>query len=128
MARYANSVVGYTWTNGSPTATATNTTTGIFVAGQNNGFRLTLPADTNLRTLKVYVGAWHTQGRMVAHLSDGSAVDYVDTSLANTASPTSVGVYTLAYRAASAGQTLTVTFTQDLSGGGNVTLQAATLQ
>jgi hypothetical protein len=128
VSRYINNSVGFTWTDGTPTATVTNSTTGVYIVGQNNGFRLTLPADATTRTVKVYVGAWHTQGRMVAHLSDNSAADYVDTSLVNTVSPTSLGVYTLTYHAASAGQTLTITFTQNLSGTGNVTLQAATLQ
>ena len=57
-----------------------------------------MPADTALRTLKVYVGAWQTQGQMAAHLSDGSAADYVDTSLSNSAGVTTLGVYTLGYR------------------------------
>ena len=128
VSRYANNSAGFTWTDGTPATAATNTTTGVFVPGQNNGFRLTVPADTTVRTLNVYVGAWHTQLRMVVHLSDNSAPDYIDTSLVNTVSPTSLGVYTLTYHAASAGQTLTVTLTQDLPGTGNVTLQAATMQ
>ena len=124
--RYANNGIGFTWTGGAPTATATASTTGIFVNGQNNGFSLSIPADTTVRTLKVYVGAFRTNGRMVAHLSDGSAPDYVDTSLINSAAPTSLGAYTFVYKAASSGQTLTVTYTEDTSTG-NVTLQAATL-
>ncbi len=76
----------------------------------------------------MYVGAYRTQGRMVAHLSDGSAVDYVDTSLSNSAGHTTLGLYTFNYRAASAGQTLTITFTQDTATLGNVTIQAAQLQ
>jgi uncharacterized membrane protein len=127
ITRYANNGVGFSWTDGAPTISATDSTTGVYVAGQNNGFRITAPADTAVHTLRVYVGAWHTQGRLVAHLSDGSAVDYVDTSLVNSISPTSLGVYTLVYHAASAGQTLSVTFTQT-NGNGNVTIQAATLQ
>jgi hypothetical protein len=109
-----------------PAIAVTNSTTGVFVRGANNGFQIIVPANTTPRTLKLYVGAWHTRGRLVAHLSDGSAADYVDTSLSNTASPTSLAVYTLNYRAASNGQTLTVTFT-NATDSGNVTLQAATL-
>ena len=109
-----------------PAASATNSATGVFISGANNGFQITVPAGAISRTLKVYVGAWHTQGRLVAHLSDGRAADYVDTSLSNTASPTSLGIYTLTFRAASDGQTLTVTFT-NASSAGNVTLQAAAL-
>ena len=124
--RYANNGIGFTWTDGTPAASATNSTTGVFVTGLNNGFRITAPADTNVRTLKIYVGAWRTQGQMVAHLSDGSAADYGDSSLSNLAGVTTLGVYTLNYRSVGAGQTLTVTFTNKTSAG-NVTLQAATL-
>jgi hypothetical protein len=73
------------------------------------------------------VGAWRVTGNFTAHLSDGSAVDYTDSSLVNTAGVTTLGAYTVTYRAASAGQTLTITFTQNTSSFGNVTLQAATL-
>jgi hypothetical protein len=127
VSRFANNPVGYTWTDGGPpNSTATNTTTGIFTSGLGGGFRITVPADTVQRTLKVYVGAWSSQGKLEAHLSDASAVDYTDTSLVGPPQVTALGVYTLTYRAASAGQTLTVTFTQN-SSSGNVTLQAASL-
>ena len=119
--------IGYSWTGGTPTASATNTTTGVFVIGQNNGFRFSVPADTTQRTLRVYVGVWSAQGRLTAHLSDGSASDFVDTI--SNPSATSLGLYTLTYNAGSAGQTLTITYTADstTSPWGNVTLQAATL-
>ena len=123
--RYTNNPVGFSWTDGTPAAAATNTTTGIYVAGINRGFRLTVPADTTPRTLTLFVGVWREQGRLLAQLSDQSAPDFTDTSLIN-ATGTSVRRYTLSYRAASAGQTLTVTFTQ-MGTTGNVTLQAAAL-
>jgi hypothetical protein len=130
--RYANNSVGFTWTDGSPTPAATSSPTGVYVPDLGNGFRITAPADGTTRTLKVYVGAWRARGRIVAHLSDGSAIDYTDNSLSNTAGATTLGVYTFTYAAATSGQTLTVTVTQDaaiVSGTtGNVTLQAATLQ
>jgi hypothetical protein len=44
-ARYANNGIGFSWTDGTPTVSATNSTTGVFVSGQNNGFRITVPAD-----------------------------------------------------------------------------------
>jgi uncharacterized membrane protein len=128
IAQFGNNPVGFTWTDGTPTASATNTTTGIYVAGVNNGFKITVPADTSVRTLKVYVGVWSAAGKIVAHLSDGSAPDYTDSSL-NNSSNTSVGVYTLRYNAGSSGKTLTITFTttQQYNQWGNVTLQAASL-
>jgi hypothetical protein len=69
---------------------------------------------------------------MIAHLSDGSAVDYSDGTLINNAGVTTLRVYTFTYSAGSSGQTLIVTFTAEnlpVPGvNGNVTLQAATLQ
>jgi hypothetical protein len=127
-ARYAGNSTGYSWTDGTPNATATNSTTGLYISGQNQGFRLTLPADTTQRTVRVYVGVWRAHSQMVAHLSDGSAVDYTDGSISNSSGPTTLGVYTFTYSAGSNGQTLIVTFTQTDATTGNVTLQAATLQ
>jgi hypothetical protein len=50
--QFGNNPIGYTWTDGIPTASAANTTTGIYVAGVNNGFQITAPADT-LRTTRI---------------------------------------------------------------------------
>ncbi len=123
--RYTNNPIAFAWTGGTPTASAT-TATGVYISGQNNGFQISVPADTSIRTLTVFVGLWNAQGKMVAHLSDGSAPDYVDTSLINSSGVT-LGVYTFTYTAAASGQTLTITYTQNNATGGNVTLQAATL-
>jgi hypothetical protein len=61
---------------------------------------------------------------LTAHLSDGSAPDFVDTGFSS-AGQYDV-VYTLNYLAASAGQQLNVMWTL-FSGVGNVTLQGAAL-
>ena len=115
----------FSWTDGTPTRSATNTDTGVYVSGLNRGFQIETPADTTSRTLRVYVGLWQSKAKMVVHLSDGSAPDYVDTALAD-ADGSSTVVYTFTYRAGSSGQKLTVTYTQNASGG-NVTLLAATM-
>jgi hypothetical protein len=119
--------VAFSWTGGTPTASATNTSTGIYIIGVNNGFQITVPADTTDKTLKVYVGLWAARGRMEVSLSDSSAVSFVDTTIDNT--DTSVGVYTINFRAGSAGQQLRVRWTSMTSYNsfGNITLQAATL-
>src|SRR5690606_15975983 len=126
--QYGNNPNFYSWTGGTPTSTATNTSTGIYVIGLNNGFQVTVPADTTARTLKMYVGLWAAGGRFEASLSDGSAPTYVDTSISNSAGTTNA-VYTLNYQAGSPGQTVTVTgyVNAIFNQWSNVTLQGATL-
>jgi hypothetical protein len=121
---------GYSWTDGTPTASATATTTGIYVSNSGNGFSITAPADLTTRTLILYVSSFQADLALSAHLGDSSAGDYND-SFTNTASSTSIYKrYMFVYNAAHIGQTLTVSWTDtaDHHGGGNVTLQAASLQ
>ena len=48
----ANSLpLGCSWTNGTPVAAATDTTTGVYVTGLSNGFQLTVSASTSPRRL-----------------------------------------------------------------------------
>jgi hypothetical protein len=88
-----------------------------------------MPADTNGRTLRVYVGLYGAEGKFQAYLSDHSAPAYTDTSLSSIyGSPPAV--YILDYRAASSGQTLTVEYTANALFDfdyGNVSVEAATL-
>ena len=70
------------------------------------------------------MGGWLSGGTLTASLSDGSAADYVNSSFSGTGQYNAV--YTLTYKAASAGKLLTVKWVQ-ASGTGNVTIQAATL-
>ncbi len=124
-----------TWSDGTPTQSGTNNGQGIYVSGNGNnppssgsGFQFKVSADTLTRELRVYVDASKARGRLTASLSDNSGPVYSDDSLSNT-SGTTAGVYTLYYRAASPGQTLTVDWETAVDyGGGGVTLQAATLQ
>jgi len=125
---YNDNPTGYTWTNGTPTASATDTTTGIYVVGTNNGFEVVAPADTATRTLKLYAGAYGARGKLRAHLSDYSTPIYTDTSIDYVGNGPG-GVYTFIYAAATNGQTLRVRYTVDTNYDffGNVTIQAATL-
>lgn len=127
----ADNPTTFSWTDGTPTVIATNTATGVFINGvAGNGFEITVPADTNLKTLKLYVGLWYAQGKVEATLTDGSVPIFTDSALSNNAG-TSNGVYTIRFKAASAGQTLRVRYTlltNHYAPYGNVTLQAATLQ
>jgi len=127
--RQKASPTSYSWSNGTPTASVTGTPSGVFTIGTGAGFRVTVPADTTTRVLNLYVGLWAAQGKLEVTLSDGSAASFVDTSLINQTA-TSNGLYTLSYRAASSGQTLTIRWTAQTTFNtyGNITLQAATLQ
>jgi hypothetical protein len=117
----------YSWVSGVPVSSA-NTNGCIYSVGVNNGFQVTVPADTTPRTLKMFIGVWGARGKLEALLSDGSAPTLVDTSLVNS-SKTTNGVFTLNYQAASPGQTLTVRWTvnANFKPWANVTLQGAAL-
>lgn len=126
---YGDNYTGYSWSDGTPTATTNHTTSGIFTHGTGNGFEITAPADTNSRTLNIYVGLYSAQGDFQAWLSDFSAPAYTDTTISNYFG-NAYAVYSLTYAAASSGQALTIRYRSlnlfDLDYG-NVTLQAATL-
>ena len=76
----------------------------------------------------MYVDSYHAQGKMVAHLSDASSPDYVNTTI-NSTGVTVQEAFTFVYKAASSGQTLSVTFTNiaNNSSNANIALEAAAL-
>jgi len=128
---FSDNIISYNWTNGKPTLSTTGTTTGVLINDAvGNGFEITVPADTNLRTLKVYVGAWWAQGKLEASFTDGSAPVYIDTSVGATPG-LHKGVYTIQFKSATQFQTLRIRYTlqtNHFSPWGNVTLESATLQ
>src|SRR6266446_6182678 len=127
--QFSDGFAGYSWSDGIPNTFATNTTSGIYAVSKSSGFQLTVAADTLLRTLKVYVGAYGAQGQLDAALSDGSALAYSDSSLDN-GDYGPGAVYTLNFAANSPGQTLTLTFVvkrEHDNKVGNVNWQAAAL-
>ena len=87
---------GYDWSDGTPTLSATGSKTGVFIHGLANGFMLTAPADSDARTLKLYVGLYGAQGNLQAYLSDFSAPAYTDTSLRSVYG-NDYGVYSFSY-------------------------------
>jgi hypothetical protein len=127
--RYTDNAVAYSWTNGTPALTASDTRAGVFITGLNNGFQLAVKADAIPRRLKMYVGLYGARGRMEAWLSDASAVPYRDDSLAGVYN-SAYAVHTIDFAAASTNQTLFVRYTAAEifdSQFGNVTWQAGTL-
>jgi hypothetical protein len=126
--QFGDNATGYSWSDGTPVAQANNETAGIYVDGLENGFEVNVVADTTVRTLKLYVGAYAARMKFEASLSDSSAPGYSETNFVN-ASDGPNAVFTIAFAAGSTGQHLTVRFTvfEDLDSG-NVTLQAAALR
>ena len=98
------------WNDGTPVA-AGSANEAVSVSGTGRGFRVTAPADQTPRQLTLFVGATNANGRLAAHLSDNSASEFANAPVRKVGSHWS-GVYTLIYRAASPGQTLTVEWIQ----------------
>ena len=121
---YNNDVRAIAWSDGTPTSASTNNHNGVYLTGTGRGFTITAPADTMTRTLTVHVGGWNSAGTLTAHLSDASAADFQNTTVA---APGQFSQnYTLTYKAAGAGQILTVTWKMT-SGTGNIALSGAAL-
>lgn len=124
------------WSDGKPIDAWTDSSgkgTGVFIKSLNNGFTFTVPAITEERILKVYVGSWQADGKLTAQLDDGSEayIGYSKKDEDNIAPNKSGKVFTIRYKAAEKGKTLTVSYivdkNYDSAGKGNVVLQAATL-
>jgi hypothetical protein len=101
------------WSGGTPTPETAHDRGYIWqkaVSG-NQGWRFTVPADTTTRTFTVYAGGVSAVGTLTAHLSDGSAPDYTTTQTYEQRR-IMIKLFTMVYRAAAPGQTLTVTYTK----------------
>lgn len=133
LARVTTGVPSYNWTGGTPTASSSGTTTAITNgAAINRGFRLTAEAvPWQMRTLKLYVGAQNTTGKLTASLSDGSMPTLTDTSVTSSSTTTPTNrVFTIRYRAATYPATLTVEWvknTTSTASSSKVLLHSATL-
>src|SRR6266542_1048191 len=125
--QFGDNFNGYSWSDGTPTASITNTITGVWMYGKSNGFELKFPADTTLKTLKIYVGTFGAVGKFTATLPGATSI-YSDSSITNVSNGPG-GVYTLDLAADAPGQILTMTYMveETLDAAGNVTLQGAAL-
>lgn len=127
---YGNSESIFNWEDGTPDLTATNMTSGIYFIGVSNGYEVDVTADATPRLFNIYVGAWAATIHFEAELSDGSAPAYVDETFSHDTLGGANRRYSIIYAADSSGQTLKVKAwpisTVDV--GGNVTLQAASLE
>ena len=113
------------WTDGTP-ATSNSTNAGLYFRTVGNGYQITVPASTSLKTLRVYLGAWKARARVNVSLSDASASPF--TTIVENPNGVIDRVIDIQFSAASNNQHLTLTYTLlDNFGVGNVTLSAATL-
>lgn len=119
---------GFTWTDGTPDASASNDVSFVGVCCVGTGFQITVPADTVGKTLRIYAVAQAGSGETLvpnfeASLGDGSAQPYVTQS----SLPSFNGMYAVHFRSATPGQTLTVKYTVASGATSSVALEAATL-
>jgi hypothetical protein len=125
---YDNRPTAVSWTDGSPTLRATDSTDGLVVADVlNAGFELKAPGlSTRPRTLKVLLGGWQVAGKLTASIGGRT---YTDATFRNSSDPGSDRVYTIVFQPVTDGEPLTVrwTVTEVLQMYGNITVQAATL-
>lgn len=128
VGRFTGAPLTATWIVGTPDATATATTTGVGVrVGASMTF--TVPAGKSPKTMHWYGGLQQASARLDVSLSDSSAAAQQMTY--SNMNATDNVEYTITYNAASAGQTLTVSWTdlQDFnSGNGFIALMSATLE
>jgi hypothetical protein len=126
---YHNTGRDVSWSDGTPTSSDSGDTGYIWA---NNalgaGYSFSVPASTTQHTIYAYLGGYSSGGSLTAHLSDGSAVDYV---VGGSGSSFYTNLVAIKFNAASNGQTLTLTYTKTqniTSSGGSVDLIAAWLQ
>jgi hypothetical protein len=127
--QFGNNVQGFTWTDGTPDAAITNTTTGLYVAGQGNGFEVDVAAQATNQVFNIYVGVYTPGGNlatlhMEASLSDGSAPYFIDESVNGIQNER----YSMIYATGSTNQTLRVRYWVIGASDGDVFLQSATSQ
>jgi len=130
--QYGDNLVIYRWSDGASgqgrhaNTNANGSITGVYVL--TGGLQITVPADTTVRRLKLYVGEFNAQGQLDASLSDNAAPAVSDHAYTSSNNNRVNVTYELTYAASSPGQQLTVTWTVLNSSFGNITLQSAALQ
>jgi hypothetical protein len=105
----------FNWSNGAPTATGNNVRAGLqhdfSSSPPGYGFSFTVPANTTVQQVRVYLGTHNGVSKLTAVLSDNSATAYIDAGLP--AGVNNPGVYTINFAASAPGQTLTVSWVLD---------------
>jgi hypothetical protein len=131
LSRFATSYpIGATWSDGTPTLSATATQSLVYTEGLNTGFRWIIACENVPRVARFYLGGYRARGRLDARVNDNSAA-YTDSSRIDT-NGSFYAVYRLDYRCAT-GKSLEVTWRvgEDHGAGGNlcdVRVASVTLQ
>ncbi|WP_036170361.1 LamG-like jellyroll fold domain-containing protein [Massilia sp. 9096] len=120
------------WSDGSPTASGSSTNVIFSSNGEGVGYAVTFPADTTPRVATILGGIYGADMSVTATLSDGSAAQVSNSSGVTWSSGSGLqGAISITYKAASAGQTLTVKLLQKnanrASNYSNANIQAAIL-
>ena len=126
--RSTNHSTRYSWSDGAPNASATDTRTGLRIYTEDRGFEFTVPADTSQRNVTAYVGVNRAVGELTATLSDGSAAPF-SVDITELSAKKSYRV-SIDYAAGSAGQTLTIRYMLKLKASatsGWASVESATL-
>lgn len=122
---------GYTttpivWSDGAPTASSTGTRDCVF--SSSTGMTFDVPADRQLRELKVYVGAWYTTNQITISDDSGNIPQvYTIESPSSAGGSAKVKVLTIRYKAPEDGQTLHIEFKR-ITSTGNISFAAATVR
>jgi hypothetical protein len=127
--RTTQEVTAFSWSNGTPTTTMTDTRTAVFVQRTSSGFRFNVSCDGALHTLRVYVGGWRSRGRFEARFADGT-LSYGDQSRMSFSDYDAM--YRVEFRCAQSTNLVVDWYDVEDAGSaedpGNVLLAAATLQ
>jgi hypothetical protein len=131
LGRYNDRPVRFSWSDGSPTLSASSTADGIVVGDETGrGFELRVVGDpARMRTIRVHVGAWGARARMsVALSSQAGSPLYAEANLI-AGNPGADRIYTIEFQPAVQTQALVLRWTVDVlfTRYGNVTLQAVSV-
>jgi RHS repeat-associated protein len=120
---YNSGAAKFMWSGGTPIANSVGSNPSVSTYGVNSGFQISVPADTTVKTLKLYAMTCGP-AQLQLSVSDNSSADITATSVVNAICSET---YSIDFQASSPGQTLTV---QLLSGSesSSISLVAAILQ
>ncbi len=123
---FDNNPEAYAWRDGNPVASASGTMSGVYTCHRGSGFNLSVAADGQQRTVRLYAGLWMARGRLDVRVSGGGPVTTLRMEDPHTALTTE---FTVRFRAPRGAKLLlNWTVEESLGDCGNVSLQAVALR